>query len=410
MGRERKITVFIYLPGDVQATPAGIFTHDADAGMGLYAYGRRYRERTPAIPVDPVALPLGGVPRPSEKNGGLYGAFRDAAPDYWGRMVIASETRVPPEALTEFDFLMAANATRVGNLDFRLSPDDPEPELGPPHFNRMGDIIEAAQNIEMGKNPESHLIRLLREGSSMGGARPKCTVERDGVLWIAKFPSFHDSINFPVLEYATMSLARTCGIPIPEIHRADVGGRDIFLIRRFDRHPHPDGWSRTGFISALSLMQWDESDRLLWDYPSVADVMRKYCPVEDIHQLFRRMVFNILVRNTDDHPRNHGFITSDHRLSLSPAYDIVPALAHPGIGQEFNLAMGVGDFGRSATLKNALSRAGRFGLSQGDAQAIILDLQEKVSTWPEVFQTCGVSENDIQRIAPSFGRVGEQLR
>lgn len=406
MGPIRKATVFIYLPGDVKATPAGIFTHDADAGMGLFDYGRRYRERALAQPVDPVALPLGGTPLPADKNGGLYGAFRDAAPDYWGRMVIASEARVAPEAMTEFDFIMAANATRVGNLDFRLSPDDPEPELKPPHFNQMADIIKASEHIEMGENVAPHLVRILREGSSIGGARPKCTVERDGALWIAKFPSVHDSFNMPTLEYATMNLARTCGIRVPEIHRIHAGGRDIFLIRRFDRHPHPEGWARSGFISALSLMQWDESDRLLWDYPSMADVMRRYCPIEDIHELFRRMVFNILVRNTDDHPRNHGFIITGNRLALSPAYDIVPTPAHPGVGREFNLAMAVGESGRSATLKNALSRAGRFGLTIEKAQDIIRDLVENVSSWQSVFHACGASENDIQRISPSFDQSG----
>ena len=126
---------------------------------------------------DPVALPLGPEPLPANANVGLYGAFRDAAPDYWGRLIIAAEKKVPPEALTEIDFLLFANATRVGNLDFRKTPESPEPALEPPHFNRLADLLTAASQIESGAEVSEHLLRLLRQGSSVGGARPKCTVE-----------------------------------------------------------------------------------------------------------------------------------------------------------------------------------------------------------------------------------------
>jgi len=399
---ERKVVVFIYLPGESQAVPAGIFTHHEDAGIGEFAYGRRYLERSKAIPVDPIALALGLPPKAADKNGGLYGAFRDAAPDYWGRLVIASEARVAPEALSEMDFLLASNATRVGNLDFRVSPDDPEPDLKPPHFSKLEDILAASDKIEKGEETDAALLQILRQGSSMGGARPKCTVEFNDALWIAKFPSKNDFLDIPRIEYATMSLAAVCGIKIPEIRIVTVAGRNVFLIRRFDRINHHDGWIRTGFISALSLMQWDENDRLLWDYPSIADTMRKHTDITDINELFRRMVFNILVRNSDDHPRNHGFLFSDTKLSLSPAYDIVPTPVRAGISSEFNLAMSIGQSGRNATLKNAMSRAARFGLSNSEAETIIKELSEKIKKWRHHFEEYGVSNRDINLLAPSF--------
>lgn len=165
---ERKVTVFIYLPGEPIAVPAGIFTHDSDLPLGSFAYGTRYLERENCLPVDPVALPLGRVPREVVSNGGFYGAFRDAAPDYWGRLVLAAEAKTVPEALSEMDFLLGANATRVGNLDFRFSPNDPEPELVPPHFNQLPDIISAAESIANGEQIPHHLLRLLRQGTSMG--------------------------------------------------------------------------------------------------------------------------------------------------------------------------------------------------------------------------------------------------
>lgn len=404
---QREITVFIYLPDETVAVPAGIFSHDADAGVGSFSYGRIYKERINALPVDPIALPIGPAPREVITNSGIYGAFRDASPDYWGRLIIAMQARVPPEALTELDFLLASNATRVGNLDFRLSPDDPEPYLEPPHFNQLRDVILAAEKIEMGEQAEDHLLQLLRQGTSMGGARPKCTVEWNESLWIAKFPARGDTLNIPRIEYATMTLAGRCGLRIPEVRIVTVGDKDIYLARRFDREKAKDGWLRRGFVSGLSLMQWDERDRLRWDYASMADTMRRYMAVDDIQELYRRMIFNILVRNTDDHPRNHGFLLDKVRITLSPAYDIVPAPAHPGVGTDFRLAMTVGENGREATLENALSRAERFGLAKGEAQVIIEQLLETTGEWREHFVECGVSVRNVDLLAPSFAYLAE---
>ena len=399
---ERKITVFIYLPGETVAVPAGIFTHDADSGIGSFAYGRRYVERHNALPVDPIILPMGVRPREVTTNGGLYGSFRDAAPDYWGRLVIAAGARVPPEAFSELDFLMAANATRVGNLDFRLSPEDPEPGLVPPHFSRLTRIIGAAEKLQAGENIERDLLQLLRQGSSIGGARPKCTVEWEDSLWIAKFPAKGDTLNIPRLEYATMTLAGRCGIRIPEVRVVTIGEKDVFFVRRFDREKGKSGWLRHGFLSALSLMQWDELDRLRWDYAAMADIMRRYMAATDIEELFRRMVFNILVRNTDDHPRNHGIVIDGKKMSLSPAYDIVPTPAQYGVGTDFRLAMSVGEKGREATLENALSRSARFGISKKNAQTVIAQLLETTRFWREHYEECGVSGREADVLAPSF--------
>ena len=399
---ERKVTVFVYLPGETVAVPAGIFTHHGDSGIGAFAYGRKYLERPNALPVDTIALPLGVVPREVTGNGGLYGAFRDAAPDYWGRLVIAADTGAPPEALSEIDFLLAANASRVGNLDFRSSPENHEPILGPPHFNDLARIIQAARQLTAGEPVETGLLKLLRQGTSMGGARPKCTVEWQDALWIAKFPAREDTLNIPRIEFATMELARRCCITVPELRLVSVGENDIFLSRRFDREKGRAGWLRRGFLSALSFMQWDEGDRQLWDYAAIADLMRRHMTAEDIQELFRRMVFNMLVRNTDDHPRNHGFVLDEGKMSLSPAYDIVPTPAQFGVGTGFRLAMSVGEQGREATLENALSRSARYGLSKEDARAIVQQLVEIVSGWREHFEECGVSRRQVEFLAPSF--------
>ncbi len=399
---EKNITVFIYLPGETVAVPAGIFTHESHLGVGAFAYGRKYVDRKNALPVDPVSLPLGPVPREVTSNKGLYGAFRDAAPDYWGRLIIAAERKVPPEALSEMDFLLAANATRVGNLDFRWTTHDPEPRLEPPHFNQMEDVLKTAARIEAGEEVSHHLLRLLRQGTSVGGARPKCTVQWQDALWIAKFPAKDDTLNIPRIEYATMTLAEKCSIRIPAISLQSVGEKDVLLVRRFDREKTRDGWVRKGFLSSLSLMQWDEADRLSWDYGAISDTMRRHTSVKDIQEFFRRMVFNIFVRNMDDHPRNHAFLFGETGLELSPAYDIVPSITQPGVGTDFSLAMSVGERGREASLKNALSRAVRFGLSEEKAKAVVKNLVETVRGWRDHFASIGCPDSEIRALAPSF--------
>ena len=398
----REIIVFIYLPGEVTAVPAGIFTHDSDTGVGIFAYGERYLERSNAMSVDPVSLKLGTTANGVMENSGLYGAFRDSAPDYWGRLVIASELNTAPESVSEVDFLLKTNATRVGNLDFRSYPDSPEPELVPPAYNQLANIIHGAEDIEAGRLAEAHILHLLRQGSSMGGARPKCTVEWNNRLWIAKFPAQGDTVDIPTIEYAAMKLAENCGIEIPEIKLRSIAGKNVFLIKRFDRSFSPEGWLRNGFISSLSLMRLDEKDRLHWSYISIAGLMRQYCPAEDLRKLYRRMIFNILVRNTDDHPRNHGFLATKNGLRLSPAYDIVPSLTQAGVGTSFDLAMTVGKQGRNATFDNALSNCGQFGLSQKQAKETIDAMTESIRNWKKIFAKCHLPEREIKLLEPSF--------
>ncbi len=399
---ERSLIVFIYLPDRTEAVPAGIFYHDQDAGVGRFVYGRKYVERPNAMSVDPVALPLGVEPREVTTNEGFYGSFADAAPDYWGRLVIAAEKHTAPEALSTFDFLAAGGATRVGCLDFRSSPESPEPALTLPQFSDLADILGAADCIAGGEEVDQRLLRLLLHGTSVGGARPKCTVQDAGELWLAKFPAREDRFPITVLEYATMQLASFCGINVPEVRLVDVGGRRVYLTKRFDRINASAGWLRNGFLSSLSFMQWDQRDRLLWSYPAVAARMRSFMSVEYVHEWFRRMVFNILVRNTDDHPKNHGFICRGNKMILAPAYDIVPSLTTVGVGTEFRLAMSIGEAGRDASIENALSQAEQFGLSQPQAHNIITEMKSVCRQWERIYGEAGLTRRQIDILAPSM--------
>lgn len=404
MAREQKAYVFIYLPGETIAVPAGIFTHYPDDGIGRFAYGLRYLERSNALPVDPVALPMGVVPRDATANNGLYGAFRDASPDYWGRLVIAAELKTPPESMGEMDYLLHGNASRVGCLDFRVSLEQGEPDICPPSSQSLADILDAATQLQHGEPVRHDLLQLLEQGTSIGGARPKCTVELDDALWIAKFPARGDNVNYPRIEYATMLLAKACGITIPGLRLITVGDKDVLLVKRFDRRKTARGYQRLGFLSALSLMEWDERDRTRWSYPVLADRMRATVLAQptELQELFRRMVFNVLCRNTDDHPRNHGFLWGGKGLALSPAYDIVPTPARPGVGTDFSLSMSLGDRGREASLANAMSLSARFGLSRNEAEQMLDEMKTCVGKWEEHYLTLGISPSDLEAIRACF--------
>ena len=149
-------------------------------------------------------------------------------------------------------------------------------------------------------------------------------------------------------------------------------------------------------------MQWDELDRLRWSYTAIADRLRRFMDIAFIQELYRRLVFNILVRNTDDHPRNHGVLIDGDRFSLSPVYDVVPSLARAGINTDFRLAMSVGCSGREATIENALSQSERFGMTTAKAGVVIADLIHHVKNWQSHFEECRVSGKEIDILQPSF--------
>jgi serine/threonine-protein kinase HipA len=403
-----KIFVFVYLPSEAVAVPSGIFNYDPKERIGYFSYGRKYLEKH-NFQISPD-LPLDSDEKISNKFGGLFGTFRDASPDYWGRTVFASLNKKPFDSIGEHEFLLDASASRVGNLDFRKAIDSPEPILSLPTFSSLGDLLQAFDDIHDGKEvPESYRLLLL-DGTSMGGMRPKCTVEDNHKLWIAKFPSKTDSYNVVRVEAATMTIAKNAGITIPEIRIECVGEKDIFMIERFDRSFDiaKQGYTRSGFVSGLSLMGKDEGDRG-FGYVDFAEELRRVEDYQGAKELFKRMVFNIAVRNTDDHARNHGFILDNNGVRLSPAYDITPSQSKQGITTSFDLAINVGDEGRTATIANALSSHNRFALSYDDALIILNEVKDAVADWQAVFKQFNIDDTDIQKFCYTFDSAQERI-
>jgi serine/threonine-protein kinase HipA len=221
-----------------------------------------------------------------------------------------------------------------------------------------------------------------------------------GKQWIAKFESSKTAVKYPGIEYATMTLARKAGIRVPEIRLELVAGRAVYLIKRFDR----ERGRRLPFMStfALSSLDLDEIDR--GSYPEIADRMRKFVGQvqEDHRELFRRMAFNILVRNEDDHLRNHGFIYAREGWRLSPAYDIVPVPARRRARDAFHLALNIGDQGSAATLPNLLSQCERFSLNRKQAREIIDQVKEPLVGWEAEMIQAGVSPSDREAVRWCF--------
>ena len=407
MTSEREVYIHIQLPGTLESVPAALLKVETLAdgtNVGRFRYGNRYLERPDAIELDPFQLPLGDEIHSVTTLKGIPGAVRDAVPDAWGRRVIEHKLEKTQADLHEIDYLLHGPQDGAGYLSFSTARG-----YNPSHrtFNQthqLADLVRAAENIEEGKRVPEYLLNQLEPGTSMGGARPKATIEDHHKLWIGKFPEKKDAFNIQRAEFATLELARHCGIETSSARLQAVGKRDVLMIARFDREFSAKGYFRFGIVSALTLLRGDEHhvNRERWSYPLLADELRRWSsqPSRDVVELYRRMVFNAAVTNNDDHPRNHALVRDKKGWRLAPAYDLVP---YPAVSLERrDLAMQVGLFGRTASIYNLISQANRFGLERDAAHRLIEEVAGAVKRWREIFTEAGVSSKDIEFMAPAF--------
>jgi len=413
--------LFVFANLDGQFAPAGQLSLDEEGSnliASSFAYGLRYLERSNAQEIDPVALTLKNKDeirgrRLVPPNGlEAFGGIRDAAPDAWGRRVIEARLKVPSNSLPESTYLLEAGSDRIGALDIRGSLADQE---RPTHetIHNLSYLLDGAQKIEAGLPVSDALARILVAGSGLGGMRPKASVRDDeGILWMAKFPGNNDGLqDIPSIEYATLQLAELAGLNVAKTKLEQVGAKKILLIQRFDRSWNTASGSieiRHHVVSALTLIACHESESPTKSYMDIADAIRRYCLVKkiksDIEELYGRMIFNIFVSNDDDHLRNHAFVW-DHQLkgwSLSPLYDVMP---HAVIASERYQHLGVGPQGKLSTLDNAYGAKERFGLSPKDAMQIIDRISRVTRQWRVHFETLGISDVQIERIAPAFRHI-----
>jgi serine/threonine-protein kinase HipA len=410
--------VYITLPGAVAPVAAARFEltkNRTDVPLGRLVYGKSYLARGDAVPFDPVELKLSDRVYETTALNGIFGALRDAGPDAWGRRVI--ERHAGKTALGELDYLLNSPDDRAGALGFGLRLQPPAPKR---QFNQTAQLAQLqaiADAIVADKDlPPDPLLtqaqELLLIGTSMGGARPKAVVEHDGALWIAKFNRKDDKWNDARVEHAMLKLARACGLITSESEVVTVGDRDVLLVKRFDREKAAGGYHRSRMISALTLLRTGDShrDRDRWSYVLLVEELRRASgeAKKDANELFRRMCFNALISNVDDHPRNHALIAKARDWRLAPAYDLTPM---PLVSLEArDLALICGDQGRIANKTNLLSQSARFLLQHDEANAIATTMEDQVrNTWHDVAHAAGVSEKDCERIKGAFAYPGFDL-
>ncbi len=407
MTSEREAYVYIQLPGTLETVPAALLRVQIlsdGTQVGRFRYGDRYLARPDAVAFDPFQLPLAKQVFEFTQFGGVPGAVRDAAPDAWGRRVIEHKLERDPADLQEIDYLLHGPQDGAGYLSFGLKAEPPAPRRAYNRTHQLDDLITASQAIEEGKRVATHLLEQLDPGTSMGGARPKATIEDDHWLWLGKFPSKDDRFNLQRVEFATLDLASWCGLNVTQARLQPVGSSDVLMLKRFDREHAEGGYLRFGVVSGLTVLDCGDShlNRDRWSYPLLAENLRRWSdkPEADCAELFRRMVFNAAVTNNDDYPRNHALLRRQQGWRLSPAYDLLPA---PVITLERrDLALTVGSYGRTASIYNLLSQASRFGMSVEDARQEIDRIVGVVRQWRNSFFACGVSTEDIEYVAPAI--------
>ena len=355
------------------------------------------------------ALHLGPGPFHTTSDKPLFGAIGDSAPDRWGRVLMrraerrrAERAGETPRTVREIDYLlMVDDEARQGALRFAETPDGPFlAPFGPariPPLVELPRLLSAAEHILDDTESDEDLRLLLAPGSSLGGARPKASVrDRDGHLAIAKFPNKGDEINAVLWEALALTLAKNAGIPVPQWRRETIADKPVLLLRRFDRA----GAARIPFLSAMSML--DASDNQPRSYLEIVDVLRQ-CgakPKADMQDLWRRIVFSIMISNTDDHLRNHGFLYDGQAgWRLSPAYDMnpVPTDIKPRI---LSTAINLDD--GTASLDLALEVASYFELSAAKAREIAAEVSRATKKWRTEALTLGLTKAEIDRMASAF--------
>lgn len=343
----------------------------------------------------------------------MFGIFSDSCPDRWGRLlmkrreaIIAKKEERKPKRLTDVDFLLGVyDETRMGALRFAISEKGPflsnDKELATPPWTTLRKLETASLAFEKNEDgmEEKWLKQLIAPGSSLGGARPKASVSApDGSLWIAKFPSKYDDMNVGAWEMVVHDLAIMCGLNVPEAKLENFSKNgSTFLTKRFDR----EGAQRIHFASAMTLLGKNDGANATdgSSYLDIASLLRKYgaTPKKDLQELWRRLVFNMAVSNTDDHLRNHGFILTKGGWTLSPLYDVNPNVYGDVLSLNVDSNSNLIDF------ELALSVARLFEMTAKRAKEDVNEIKNVVeNNWKILARKYGLSRREIESMAPAF--------
>jgi len=356
-------------------------------GRGAFRYAPDYLRTSGAFALDPVSLPLRGGEFNIE-HPGVFGVFEDSLPDDWGRRLLVRKHRVTLHQQNLPNLLLALGSAGLGALSYaeKGTPQHTSAEVSVLYLDQL---VKAAEAFERGDTGDADINLLLGAGSSPGGARPKALVydEQADEHCLAKFPSIKDHVNVVRIEAATMALAEKAGLDVPETRVVECGSHPVLLVKRFDIHPR----GRRHMVSLQTLLK--ATGYYQARYTDMLNVLRKVSddPQVDSERLFRQMVFNAVIHNTDDHLKNFWMIcTREEGWRLSPAFDLVPDIGQRGEHVLFF------DLDPVYPGRENLLRMGRLWGVSG-AKDIIGQVFSAVSHWREEYLACGVAQKDIER-------------
>jgi len=398
MNVSKEIQVSIML-GDSTLPVGKLWFHNRKGRQGAsFEYSREWLANPERFALEPALMLTEGSFHTNEKQL-LFGAMGDSAPDRWGRLLMqrANDTG---RALTELDYLLGVHdESRQGAL--RFSRDDgvylaPGGQQIIPPLVKLPQLLSASEKFLENKAMAQELRMLLLPGSSLGGARPKASViDKDGTLAIAKFPRKDDDTDIVRWEAAALTLAKSAGINVSKWRLETILGKPVLIVKRFDR----TGGERIPFLSAMSMLGASDNDGQIHSYIDMANALQQYGgqPDRDRHELWRRMIFTIMISNTDDHLRNHGFLYHAGRgWSLSPAYDLNPNVEKKIFATAINYT------GAQNTIELALQNKDAFNLSENQAKGILNEVKTAVANWKKVAKSLGIAKGNIERMKPAF--------
>ena len=396
--------VWIWLPRHKEPIVAGRLSQEKE--QLLFNYGQSYLRREDAISIYEPELPLKAGRIELAPRMDMPSCVRDGSPDAWGRRVIINHVTgrsgdsIGQAELDELAYLLLSGSDRIGALDFQASPVDYHSR--DPRQATLEELLSASELVEKGIPLSPELDQALNHGSSIGGARPKANVTSEGRKFIAKFSGSSDTYSVVKAEYIAMSLAREVGIAVAEVELTQALGKDVLLIERFDREPaegpgdEQAGWYRKPMISGLTILGLPEMEARYASYELLAEGIRYQFtkPKDTLRELFKRMVFNILVGNTDDHARNHAAFWDGRELTLTPAYDICP---QGRTGEEASQAMNICGENKLSQLGNCLAARSAFQLSEVEAIDVIEHQVRTIADrYPAICSMAKLSEVDLK--------------